>query len=292
MTDQPIVAVIGTGRMGAAMAGTLRRAGFDVVVFNRSPASAQDVAAATGARVGTTAGEAAAEADIVVSSLADDAALEAVYLGPDGVVAGLRPGTVVADTSTIDPGTIRDLLPSVLAAGSHLIDAPVSGSVQLVEAGKLTIMVGGDAAALELARPALEALSAQIFHLGPLGAGATMKLAVNALVHATNTALSEALVLAEKAGVDRAMAYEVFAAGAGGSPFVAYKKEAYLHPDEATVAFSLDLAAKDLRLILGLARRVGLEMRQGSANLAVTETAIDRGFGAHDMSALAAYLRA
>lgn len=277
--------------MGAAMAATLGRTGFDVVVFNRTRSSADRVAAAVGARVAETAREAAAAADIVISSLADDAALEAVYTGPDGVAAGLRAGTVAADTSTIDPGTVRGLLAPVEAAGAALIDAPVSGSVGLVEAGKLTIMVGGEASALDLARPALEALSARIFHMGPLGTGATMKLAVNALVHATNTALAEALVLAEKAGVDRALAYEVFAAGAGGSPFVQYKKEAYLHPDEAPVAFSLDLAAKDLQLIMALAERVGAPMDQGEANLDVTLAAIGGGFGARDMSAIAQHLR-
>jgi 3-hydroxyisobutyrate dehydrogenase/2-hydroxy-3-oxopropionate reductase len=118
-----------------------------------------------------------------------------------------------------------------------------------------------------------------------------MKLAVNALVHATNTALSEALVLAEKAGVDRALAYEVFGAGAGGSPFLHYKKDAYLHPAEAPVAFSLELVAKDLQLILSLAERVGAEMPQGIANLTVTKAAIDDGYGGRDMSALAEYLR-
>lgn len=277
--------------MGAAMAATLRRAGFDVVVFNRTRESAEKVAATTGAMVADTAREAAGSADITISSLADDAALKSVYAGPDGLAAGLQQGTVAVDTSTVDPGTIEGLESLVQASGAVFIDAPVSGSVQLVEAGKLTIMAGGEAAALELARPALEALSAQIFHLGPLGSGATMKLAVNALVHATNTALSEALVLAEKAGVDRERAYEVFAAGAGGSPFLHYKKEAYLHPEVAPVAFSVDLVAKDLQLILALAEHVGAEMSQATANLAVTTAAIGRGLGDRDMSAIAEYLR-
>ncbi len=273
------------------MAATLRRAGFEVILYNRTPAVAEAIGAAIGAPVAATARDAAAGADVVVSSLADDAAVESVYTGPDGVAAGIKAGAVAADTSTIDPRTLEDLQPLFEAAGAHLIDAPVSGSVQLVEAGTLTIMVGGEASALEVARPALEALSAQIFHLGPLGTGATIKLAVNALVHATNTALSEALVLAEKAGVDRELAYEVFAAGAGGSPFLHYKKEAYLHPDEAPVAFSLDLVAKDLQLILALANRVGAGMYQGAANLKVTEAAIRKGLGARDMSAIAEYLR-
>jgi 3-hydroxyisobutyrate dehydrogenase/2-hydroxy-3-oxopropionate reductase len=290
-SDQPTVAVVGMGRMGAAMATRLGGAGFELVVYNRTRSVAEQVAERIGARLAGSPREAAAAADIVLTSLADDAALEGVFGGPDGVAAGLRPGTVAADTSTVDPETVRGLVRLVADSGAGIIDAPVSGSVALVEAGKLTIMVGGESAHLESARPALEALSARIFHLGPVGAGATVKLAVNALVHATNTALSEALVLAEKAGVERALAYEVFAAGAGGSPFVQYKQEAYLNPDQAPVAFSLELVAKDLGLILALAEHVGAPMQQGATNLALTRAAIVEGYGERDMSAIAEFLR-
>jgi len=269
------------------MVGTLQRAGFSVVAYNRTRAAAE----ATGAEVAETAREAAAGADITLSSLADDGALNALYSGPDGVMAGLRAGTVAVDTSTVNPATIQQLALDVAATGASLIDAPVSGSVGLVEAGQLTIMVGGEAGALELARPALEALAAKIFHVGAIGSGATVKLAVNALVHATNTALSESLVLAEKAGVDRALAYDVFAAGAAGSPFLQYKRDAYLQPDSAPVAFSLDLVAKDLGLILELAEQVDAPMDQGTANLEVTAAAIRAGFGDRDMSVIAEHLR-
>lgn len=291
MSNPVTVAVVGTGRMGTAMAGTLSRAGFPIVLYNRTPESAEAAAESTGGRVAESARAAAAEADVVVSSLADDAAVTAVYSGPDGIAAGLREGAVAVDTSTIDPGTIRSLQPLVEARNASLLDAPVSGSVSLVDQGKLTIMVGGEQAAVEAARPVFDALAAQTFHLGDLGAGTTVKLAVNALVHAINTALCEALVLAEKAGVDRARVYEVFMAGAGGAPFVHYKQAAFLHPEDSPVAFSLDLVAKDLDLILGLADRVGAPMRQGFANQAVTHAAIEAGLGGSDMSALAEYLR-
>jgi 3-hydroxyisobutyrate dehydrogenase-like beta-hydroxyacid dehydrogenase len=153
-------------------------------------------------------------------------------------------------------------------------------------------MVGGDPAALDRARPVLEALSKRILHVGDLGAGATMKLAVNALVHAINVAVSEALVLAERSGVERSVAYEVFASGAGAAPFVLYKRAAFEHPEETPVAFSLDLVAKDLDLILSLAEEVGAPMDQAGVNTSVVRAAVQAGLGSRDLSAIADFLRA
>ena len=285
------VAVVGLGRMGAAMARTLSKAGFDLVVWNRSHEAAEQVAADVGARVADSPAAAAASASVVVSSLADDAALIAVHSDGEGTVAGVGPGTVVVETSTVDPETILRLAPEFERHGAHLLDAPVSGSVGLVEQGALTSMVGGDASALETARPVIDALSKAIFHMGPNGSGATMKLAVNALVHAINVALSESLVLAEAGGVERSLAYEVFAASAAGSPFIQYKRPAFEQPEETPVAFSLDLVAKDLRLILGLADKLGVPMAQGAVNAAAAQAAIEAGLGGKDMSALAVHLR-
>lgn len=285
------VAICGMGRMGSAMAGTLHRAGFDLVVHNRTRSRAESVAGGLGIGVADTPREAAAAADVVIGMVADDDAVRDSYLGPDGLAAGVRDGTVVLEMSTIDPATLGDVRPAVEDAGGTLLDAPVSGSVSLVESGGLTIMVGGDQAALERSRPVLDALAARVYHLGDAGNGSTMKLAVNGLVHAINQALSEALVLAEQAGVPRELAYEVFANGAGGAPFVGYKREAFLHPDDTPVAFSLDLVVKDLRLILGLADRVGVPMPQGRTNLEFAEAAVGRGLGARDMSAVAEALR-
>ena len=291
MADGSRVAVVGTGRMGAAMVGTLSRAGVEVVVFNRTRAKAAAAAEATGAAVAATAREAAASAQVVLSSLADDAAVGAAYTGGDGIVAGLQPGAVVCEASTIDPGTVRRLRPLVEDRGASLLDTPVSGSVSTVEAGQLTIMAGGDAAVLERARPALEPLAKQIFHVGELGTGAVMKLAVNSILHGLNLAVAEALVLAERAGVERATAYEVFAASAIAAPFVHYKREAFEHPGRPPVAFSIDLVAKDLDLILALAAQAGATMDQAATNARVAEAAVAAGLGDHDLSELATYLR-
>jgi 3-hydroxyisobutyrate dehydrogenase-like beta-hydroxyacid dehydrogenase len=291
MEGKPKVALVGTGRMGATMVGTLRRAGAEVVVFNRTRSKAAAVARKTGATVAGSARDAAGGATVVISSLADDAAVQDAYAGPDGLAAGLGPGAVVCETSTVHPRTVHALAPLVAERRAVLLDTPVSGSVQLVERGELTIMAGGDADALERARPVLEVLATRIFHVGELGTGATMKLAVNTIVHGLNLALSEALVLAEKAGVERTAAYEVFAASAIGAPFVQYKRAAYEHPEDTPVAFSLDLVAKDLDLALDLAAQAGATMEQAAANRRVVGAAVAAGLGERDLSALATFLR-
>jgi 3-hydroxyisobutyrate dehydrogenase-like beta-hydroxyacid dehydrogenase len=292
MEGEARVAVVGAGRMGAAMVGTLRRAGVEVVVFNRTRSRAEAAAEASGAEVAASAREAAAGAQLVLSSLADDAAVEAAYRGPDGVAAGLGPGTVVCESSTIDPGTVQRLAPLIEDRGAFLLDTPVSGSVSTVEAGQLTFMVGGDPAVLDRVRPVLDPLAKQVFHIGELGSGAVMKLTVNSVLHGLNLALAEGLVLAERAGVARETAYEVLAASAVGAPFLHYKREAFEHPGRPPVAFSLDLVSKDLDLALDLAARAGAPMEQAATNRQVVRAAVAAGLGGHDLSELATYLRA
>jgi 3-hydroxyisobutyrate dehydrogenase/2-hydroxy-3-oxopropionate reductase len=286
------VAVVGTGRMGGAMAGRVAAAGHQLTVWNRSRDKAEAVATQlAGATVADTARDAAAAAQVVIVSLADDAAVRSAYRGEDGLVAGLGEGTVVADTSTVAPETIRGLEDDVRAAGGMLADTPVSGSVSSIEGGTVLVMAGGDAEAVEKARPALESFAQRIILLGPLGSGSTMKLAVNAMVFGLNQTLAEALVLAEKAGVERALAYEAIANSAVAAPFVHYKRAAHEHPEEAPVAFALDLVAKDLDLAAALAGGIGAPMPQLETNRRVVGDAIDAGLGDADLSALAGYLR-
>ncbi len=280
------VAVVGTGRMGAAMAGRLLGAGHRVTVYNRTP----ERAASLGAPVAATPRAAVAGAAYVVVSLADDDAVRAVYTGDDGIIAGLGADAVVLESSTIHPATVRALATAVTGRGAHLLDTPVSGSVALVERGELTVLVGGEAATLERARPILSAFGSRIVYLGGQGTGATMKLVVNSVVHGLNQSVAEALVLAERAGVDRAAAYDVLAASAVAAPFVVYKREAYVHPETA-VAFALHLSAKDLRLIGDLATSVGARMPQLAVNASVVNEAVSRGYGDRDLSALADLLR-
>ena len=285
------MAVVGLGRMGTAMARRFHEAGYPLVVSNRDRSKAETLSAVTGAAVADSPADAASRADVIVSSLADDAALREVYLGDEGLVEGVASGATVVDTSTVDPDTVIEVGAAIEAAGAGFLDCPVSGSVSTVESGALTIMAGGDAGLVEQIEPLLSAISKQVVHVGGRGAGAACKLAVNGLVHGLNVALSEALVLAEKAGVDRHAAYEVFAGGAGGAPFVHYKREAYEHPETAVVAFTLDLVAKDLELITGLGSKVGAAMEQAKAGLGIVRGAIESGLGDSDLSALAVYLR-
>lgn len=283
--------MIGLGRMGAAMARRIHAAGHRLVLWNRDERKAEVVAADTGAEVAPTAAEAVSSSDFVVSSLADDDALENVYLGTDGVIDGVTPGTLVIDTSTVSPHTTSKVGAAIDTIGATFVDCPVSGSVATVESGTLTIMAGGSEEDIDSVRPLLGAIASRVFRVGDRGAGAACKLAVNSLVHGLNVALSEALVLAERSGIDRSVAYDVFASGAGGAPFVQYKREAYEHPEEASVAFSLDLVAKDLELITALGDRVGSPHAQADVGLEIVRAAIDSGLGEHDLSAVAVYLR-
>lgn len=279
--------MIGTGRMGAAMVGRLRGAGHPVVVWNRTPARAKGL----DADVAASAAEAAVAADVVLVSLADDAAVMATYQGAGGIVAGLRPGTIVVDTSTVAPATVRKAAELVAERGAVLLDAPVSGSVPVVQQGAITFLVGGDADALDQVRPILSAFATRIFHLGGVGSGATMKLSVNSVVYGLNQSVAEALVLAEKAGVERAVAYEVFANSAISAPFVHYKRENFERPAETPAAFMLQLVVKDLDLIGALADEVGARMDQRATNRQIAAEALAQGMGERDLSVVAEFLR-
>ncbi len=285
------IAVVGTGRMGSAMARAMARGGVELVVHNRTKAPAQALADELGAQVAGTPREAAAQADIAITMLADGPAVLETWGGPDGLAAGAHAGGVLVDMSTVPPQTLPSLAAQVRQRGSGIVDAPVSGSTHLAQAGELTIMAGGSAEDIDLARPALDLVATSVTHVGPLGSGAALKLAVNALIFAINNSVSEALVMAERAGIERATAYEFFATSAAGAPFIGYKRGAFLEPDDTPVAFSLDLAAKDLRLILELADRLGVRMDQARTNDALlTEAAAALG-GDRDLSAMAVHLR-
>lgn len=277
--------------MGSAMARRFHSDGYPLLLWNRDRAKAEAVAETTDGRVVETPAEAASVAGIVVSSLADDRALRAVYLGADGVREGIEPGAIALDTSTVDPATIIEVGVEIDRAGAVFLDCPVSGSVSSVEAGALTVMAGGSPESIARVEPLLSSIAARVIRVGERGSGAACKLAVNGLLHGLNIALSEALVLAEKAGVGREIAYEVFASGAAGAPFVQYKRAAYEQPESASVAFSLDLVEKDLELITGLAERVGAPMEQAGVDLAIVRSAIESGLGDHDLSAVAVHLR-
>jgi len=285
------VAVVGTGRMGSAMARSLARGGSDLILQNRTMERCTVLASQLGCRVVATPAEAASAADVVITMLANQEAVESAWTGADGLLSGAHPGSVLVDMSTVPPSVITSFADRAAAAGAGILDAPVSGSVPLAETGKLTIMAGGSAADLEKARPVLEQLATSIHHTGPLGTAAALKLAVNTLIFGLNQSVSEALVLAERAGIDREIAYDVFAAGAAGAPYVNYKRGAFVDPESTPVAFSLDLAEKDLRLILELADSLGAPMPQTRINQELVQAAISEFGRDRDTSIVATHLR-
>ena len=284
------VAFLGLGRMGAPMAANLVHAGHEVTVWNRSIDTATAFAGEHGVTVASTPAEAAETADVIVSMLASDEVVMSAHTGPQGSLASARPGTIVIDMSTVTTSTSQELASVVAGRGGRFLDAPVSGSVAAATEARLTIMVGGEDATVAEARPVLEAMGTPI-HLGVAGVGAAMKLAVNTVVHGLNGALSEALVLAERSGIDRATAYGVFERSAVAAPFVSYRREAFEKPGEVPVAFRLELAAKDLRYAIDLANEVGAGLPQAEQSLKVLEDAAAAGFAEDDESAVAQYLR-
>jgi 3-hydroxyisobutyrate dehydrogenase-like beta-hydroxyacid dehydrogenase len=284
------IGFVGIGKMGLPMAGNLLRAGNDLTVFNRTPERC-DPLRDDGATVATSAAEAAREAEVLVTMLADPAAVAGQMEGEDGILAGARAGMVWLEMSTIGPTAAREFAARAAEAGVEMLDAPVSGSVAVAEAAALVSRVGGSEAALERGRPALEAMTKAHFHLGGSGAGAAMKLAVNVMIASATVAISEALVLAEAADIDRADAYEVIAAGALASPFVGYKRAAFLDPDGTPAAFALDLMRKDLKLALEQGEAAGLPLLGASAAAEAMTVAAGLEGGDEDLVRVADALR-
>ena len=289
---RPLVGLVGLGRMGSAMARALANAGMPLVLANRTWSRCESLADELGCRAEASPAAVAATADVTLTMLADDRAVEDVYGGERGLLAGARRGAVLVDLSTVTPGLLRRFEAPARDAGVGLLDAPVSGSTATAASGTLTLMVGGEAGDLERARPALEPLAASIYHVGALGTGGAMKLAVNTVIFGLNGAVAEGLVLAEAAGIDRALAYEVLATSAVGAPYLGYKRASFLDPAGTPPAFSLALAEKDLTLIAALARELGVPVEQADLNLALVRAASTAGRAELDFSTVAEELRA
>jgi 3-hydroxyisobutyrate dehydrogenase-like beta-hydroxyacid dehydrogenase len=284
------VGFAGLGRMGAPMAARIAGHGFPLTVWNRTTSRAEPLAS-HGARVVGTLRELASGGDLVITMLSDGPAALEVWAGPGGLLEACAPGTIGIDMSTTGPRAARDIASRADAVGVRFLDAPVSGSVALAEQGRLTAMAGGDPCALAKALPVLQAMTAKQLHLGPAGAGAAMKLAVNIMIAAANQAVAEALALASGAGIDPRDAYEALTVSAVSSPFLRYKRDAYLGADDVPVSFTTALMAKDLQLALDIAGETALP-------LAVTATAkesLDRacaaGFSDADFACVARLLR-
>ncbi|HKW95049.1 MAG TPA: NAD(P)-dependent oxidoreductase [Methylomirabilota bacterium] len=249
---------VGLGAMGARMARRLLDAGYRLWGYNRTASKAADLVTA-GMTLAAAPREVAANAEAVFTMVTDDAALEAVTRGPDGILAGMRAGSILIEMSTVSPVVIEALAGAVAERGGALLDAPVSGSPATLEAGQLSFMVGGDAAVLDRARPFLLAIGPVITHVGPAGLAKSMKIAVNQVLAVQMLAFSESVLLAEKAGVERERAVEVLVKSVVASPMVKYRGPFVLGmPEEAW--FDVDMMQKDLRLALDMARARGVTM--------------------------------
>jgi 3-hydroxyisobutyrate dehydrogenase-like beta-hydroxyacid dehydrogenase len=231
----------------------------------------------------------AAACDVVITMLADAAAVRSVLAGNGGVLAACRDGAVVIDMSTIGPRAARDLAAEAARHGADFLDVPVSGSVALAEAGTLTALAGGPREAFDRARPVLAELSQRQLYLGPAGSGAAMKLAVNIIIAALNQSVAEALALAEESGIDRARAYETLTSSAVASPFITYKKDAFLRPGEGPVSFTTALMKKDLELAMEIAGDLPLPVTLAARDF--LSTACEAGLADADFASVAQVLR-
>ena len=286
------VAVLGAGRMGAAIGLRLASCGYTVRLWNRTASTAQAVAERDpSGLIGAvaSAGEAVARCPVVLCALSDGPALRSVLLD-SGVVRALMPGAVVCDLGTSGVETSHAVADQLRQVGIDFLDAPVSGSVPAVETGTLLVMAAGADSALASALPVLEVLARAVVRVGAPGSGQAMKLAVNLVVHDLNAAVSEALLLAESAGIARVQAYDVLQQSVVGAPYVHYKRAAFLDPD-TPVAMSLTLVAKDLRLITDFARDHDVAVPVTETTKATVDAAVDAGLGPADMTRLSRFTR-
>jgi 3-hydroxyisobutyrate dehydrogenase len=286
----PRVALLGLGIMGTGMARRLLAAGFPLTVYNRSTERTRAVAA-DGAEVADSPHAAAERADLVFSMVSDDAASRAMWDGDRGALAGAKPGSVLVECSTITVERARELAAAAERAQCAFVDAPVTGSRAQAAAGELVFLVGAADPDLARIRPALEAMSRSIVHLGPVGSGALVKLVNNFLGGVQAASLAEALAIVERSPIDRDRALDVLVNGAPGSPIVK-TLVSRIRADDFTPNFYLNLLAKDMRYAIGEGERAGVPMTTGSAALEVLDRAIAHGDGERDMAAVVEQFRA
>src|SRR6267154_2711961 len=246
------VAFIGLGRMGHGMAGRYLDAGFTVAVWNRSKVKAEDLMA-RGARWAFSPADAADGADAIVTMVADDEASRAVWLGTDGAAQAAKPGTLAIECSTVSYRYALDLGRDLRTRGLVYIDSPVTGLPDAAAAGKLTLLVGADAADLEQARPFLAPLSSTIRHFGPVGSGTVYKLINNLMGGIQIAGIAEGLAIAEQAGLDMKLVLEAVETGVAGSPQVIRHSKRMVARNFAGATFTAALRHKDAAYAVALA---------------------------------------
>jgi 3-hydroxyisobutyrate dehydrogenase-like beta-hydroxyacid dehydrogenase len=274
---------VGLGHMGGNMAARLLAAGYTVYGESLDRPDAQSLVD-QGLGWRDTPREVAQAADVVFTSVPNDAVLESVASGPDGVLAGLSEGKVWVDMSTVSPRASREVAKRVQPAGASMLDAPVSGSVPQVQTGTLTIMVGGDEQAYARVEPILRELGTPN-HIGENGQGLVLKLAINISLAVQMLAFAEGLVLAERAGIDRKRAVDVMTQSPIGSPMLKARADLVLDlPDEAW--FDVSLMQKDIALALDTARQLHVPLPSAATADQLLTLAGALGYEHRDLAAL------
>ena len=257
------VGFIGLGLMGRPMVENLLKKGFAVTVWNRTVSRTQTLVA-QGARVAATPREVAAAADVLITIVSDPPALEEVLWGKNGALGGLRRGSILVDSSTVTPGLAIRVAKACAERGAEFLDAPVTGGTWGAEKGELVMMVGGSSETLARVEPVFQAIAKRWFHLGPNGAGQTVKLAMNLLLALEVDALAEAMALAQAGGVPKERLVEVMQSSMGRAPVLDVKAPLLLAKNYPP-SFPLRLMTKDLRLALALGKQLGVPLPAGSA---------------------------
>jgi 3-hydroxyisobutyrate dehydrogenase-like beta-hydroxyacid dehydrogenase len=270
--------------MGSRIAGRLLAAGLRVHGTNRAPAKAHPLIE-RGLRWEPTPREVAAAADVVISIVSDDAALEAIATGPDGILAGLTPGKVYVDMSTVSPPVSVELAERVSAVGARMLDAPVSGSVPQAGSGTLMIMAGGDEDAFRRAEPVLRHLGQTVVLVGDNGNGLLLKLAISISLALQTLAFSEGLLLAERGGIDPGLVAEVMRASATGSPLLKTSVPLLLDLSERAW-YDVEMMHKDIRLARQAAQRLGVPLPAAATADGMLAEARTLGYRGHDVAVL------
>lgn len=278
------IGYIGLGIMGKAMARNILKAGFEVVVYNRSRAAMEELAA-EGAVLAASPAEVAVQVDIVFTNLPDSPDVEKVALGSGGVIEGAHPGLIFVDNSTIKPGAARHIAEKLGAVGIRCLDAPVSGGDIGAREGTLTIMVGGPAEVLEEVHPVLEAIGKTITHIGDAGAGQVAKAANQIMVAAQMVAMGELLIFAQKAGADPRKVIEAIRGGAAQCWTLDVKPQR-LFDGNRRPGFKASMMAKDLNIVLETARQYGVPLPSSAANTQLFNAMLENGMAELDNSAV------
>ena len=289
------IGIAGTGRMGSAIAARLIGLGHTLTVWNRTPEKTSAVAAA-GAAVAATPKELASKVEVIITILTNAAAIDAVYYGEDGLLAGEVKGKLFIEMSTVRPETERALAEWIAKKHAHMIECPVGGTVGPAKEGKLLGLVGGEPQALERAQPLLAQMCRRFEHVGPVGAGAAMKLAINLPLIVFWQALGEAVTLTKSLGIDPARLIEIFSDSSGATTVLknrgAAVAKALAGEDTGPATFDLDSMRKDLRTMLEEAQHLEVELPTAARVLEAFDRAAQAGHGGIDGVRIPAWVSA